>query len=61
MENYSIYLQTENEKYTFMDIVRQAGAVLAAVSGCGSGYHISIQATPGQADRINVAWAGVTA
>jgi hypothetical protein len=61
MENYSIYLQTENEKYTFMDIVRQAGAVLAAVSGCGSGYHISIQATPGQADRINAAWAGVTA
>jgi hypothetical protein len=60
MENYSIYLQTENEKYTFMDIVRQAGAVLAAVSGCGSGYHISIQATPIQADRINAAWAGVT-
>ncbi len=61
MENYSIYLHTENEKYTFMDIVRQAGAVLAAVSGCGSGYHISIQATPGQADRINAIWAGVTA
>lgn len=61
MENYSIYLETENEKYTFMDIVRRSGAVLAAVSGCGSGYHISIQATPGQADRINTAWAGVTA
>ena len=59
MENYSIYLQTENEKYTFMDSVRQAGAVLAAVSGCGSGYHISIQATPGQADRINAAWGAV--
>ncbi len=59
MENYSIYLSTENEKYTFMDIVRQAGAVLAAVSGCGSGYHISIQATPGQADRINAAWGAV--
>ena len=60
MENYSIYLETENEKYTFIDIVHRSGAVLAAVSGCGSGYHISIQATPGQADRINTAWAGVT-
>lgn len=59
MENYSIYLATENEKYDFMDIVRQAGAVLAAVSGCGSGYHISIQATPNQADRINAAWGAV--
>jgi len=59
MENYSIYLSTENEKYDFMDIVRQAGAVLAAVSGCGSGYHISIQATPNQADRINAAWGAV--
>lgn len=61
MENYSIYLETENEKYAFMDIVRRAGAILSAVSGCGSGYHISIQATPGQADRINTAWAGVSA
>ncbi len=61
MENYSIYLGTETEKYTFMDIVHRAGAVRTAVSGCGSGYHISIQATPGQADRINSAWAGVTA
>lgn len=60
MENYSIYLHTENEKYTFMDIVRQAGAVLAAVSGCGPGYHICLLATPIQADRINAAWAGVT-
>lgn len=61
MENYSIYLSTENEKYSFIEITRQAGAVLAAVSGCGTGYHISIQATPGQADRINAAWAGVSA
>ena len=61
MENYSIYLATESEKYTFMDIVRNTGAVLSAVSGCGTGYHISIQATPGQADKINLAWAGATA
>ena len=61
MENYSIYLATEDEKYTMMGLVRQFGAILTAVSGCGDGYHISIQATPGQADRINLAWAGVTA
>ncbi len=58
MENYSIYLETENEKYSFIEITRQAGAVLAAVSGCGPGYHICLLATPGQADRINAAWTG---
>ena len=58
MENYSIYLETETQKYNFMEIVRRTGAILAAVSGCGTGYHISIQATPGQADRINTIWAG---
>ena len=61
MENYSIYLSTENEKYSFIEITRQAGAVLADVAGCGSGYHICIQATPNQADRINTAWAGAGA
>ena len=61
METYSIYLATETEKYTFMDIVRRSGAVLSAVSGCGTGYHISIEATPGQAESINTAWAGVCA
>lgn len=61
MENYSIYLSTENEKYTFMDIVRRAGGKITDVAGCGSGYHICISATPIQADRINAAWAGVTA
>lgn len=61
MENYSIYLATENEKYTMMTLVRQFGAILTDVSGCGTGYHISIQATPMQADKINSAWAGVTA
>ena len=59
MEIYSIYLDTETQKYSFMAIVRQAGAILADVSGCGSGYHISIQATPGQAARINDLWGRV--
>ena len=56
MENYSIYLETEKQKYSFIEIVRKAGAILAAVSGCGTGYHISIEATPGQAERINRMW-----
>lgn len=60
MENYSIYLHTEKEKYTFMDIVRRAGGKITDVAGCGPGYHICLQATPIQADRINAAWAGVT-
>ncbi len=59
MENYSIYLSTENEKYAFMAIVRQAGGEITDVAGCGSGYHICLQATPGQADRINAAWGAV--
>ena len=61
MENYSIYLSTENEKYTFMDIARHNGAKITDVSGCGPGYHICMLATPGQADRINSEWAGVSA
>lgn len=56
MENYSIYLSTENDKYTFMDIVRTAGAILTDVSGCGEGYHICIEATPKQAETINTLW-----
>lgn len=59
MENYSIYLETENEKYNFIAIVRQAGAILAGVSGYGTGYYISIKATPGQAARINEMWGRV--
>ena len=59
MENYSIYLSTENEKYTFMDIVRRSGGKITDVSGCGPGYHICLLATPEQADRINAAWGAV--
>ena len=60
MENYSIYLAKESEKYAFLGIIRDTGARLEAVSGCGDGYNISIKATPSQADKINTAWAGVT-
>lgn len=59
MENYSIYLDSENQKYSFIEIVRRVGAELSAVSGCGTGYHISILATPGQAERINRDWSRV--
>jgi hypothetical protein len=61
MENYSIYLATETEKYTMMELVRRFGAILTDVSGHGDGYNISIQATPSQADKINLEWARVTA
>ena len=59
MENYSIYLDSENQKYSFIEIVRRVGAELSAVSGCGTGYLISILATPGQAERINRDWSRV--
>lgn len=53
MENYSIYLSTETEKYDFIDAARKAGATVTGVSGCGPGYYIQIDATPEQADYIN--------
>ena len=56
MENYSIYLEYETEKHTFMNIARTAGAKITDVSGCGTGYHISLLATPAQAARINRKW-----
>lgn len=53
MENYSIYLETETEKYDFIDAARNAGAAVTGVSGCGAGYYIQINATPEQAEYIN--------
>ena len=59
MENYSIYLDKETEKYRMISIIREVGATLTAVSGCGTGYHISLLATPIQAENINRMFAGV--
>lgn len=56
MDHYSIYLSSERDKRSFIEIMRRAGAQLAAVSECGRGYHISIQATPIQAMHINLDW-----
>lgn len=53
MKNYNIYAATENDKYTIIDVIRNAGAVLTAVSGCGAGYYIQLDATQEQADTIN--------
>lgn len=50
---YSIYLATEIEKYDFLHAARQAGATLTDVSGCGDGYHITVDATADQADYID--------
>ena len=59
MLNCSIYLDKASEKYIFMDIIRTAGAIITDVSGCGSGYHISFDATPAQNIRINRMWGAV--
>ena len=56
MENYSIYLSSEKDKRSFVEITKRAGAQLASVSACAGGYHISIQATPIQAMHINRDW-----
>ena len=53
MQNYNIYLETENEKYAFLDLARAAGAKITGVSGCGTGYYIQLNATPAQAHIIN--------
>lgn len=59
MNNYNIIAGTEAQKYNIIKIIRQAGAVLTGVSGCGSGYYIQIDATPEQADNINLMLGGV--
>ena len=53
MQNYNIYVSTENEKYNVLDLVRAAGGKITGVSGCGTGYYIQINATPAQAHVIN--------
>ena len=61
MNNYNIIAGTETQKYNIINIVRQAGAVLTGVSGCGAGYYIQIDATPEQADNINLMLGGAPA
>lgn len=53
MNNYNIYAANENDKYKIIEVIRKAGAVLTAVSGCGTGYYIQLDATQDQADAIN--------
>lgn len=58
MNNYNIIAGTETQKYNIINIIREAGAVLTGVSGCGTGYYIQIDATPEQADNINLLLGG---
>jgi hypothetical protein len=58
MNNYNITASTETQKYNIINIIRAAGAVLTGVSGCGSGYYIQLNATPEQADSINLMLGG---
>lgn len=53
MNSYNIYVQTETEKYEVIQDIRDAGAVLTAVSGCGTGYYIQLDATPEQVFILN--------
>ena len=58
MNNYSIYLATEADKYEFITAARAAGATVTGVSGCGTGYYIQIDATAAQVAEINRRWNG---
>lgn len=58
MNNYNITAETETQKYNIINIIREAGAVLTAVSGCGTGYYIQLDATPEQAGNINLMLGG---
>ena len=60
MNNYNIIAGTETQKYNIINIIREAGATLTGVSGCGTGYYIQIDATPEQADSINLMLGGAT-
>lgn len=53
MNSYNIYVSTETEKYQVIADIRSAGAVLTAVSGCGTGYYIQLDATPEQVFILN--------
>jgi hypothetical protein len=53
MNNYNVTASTETQKYNIINIIREAGATLTAVSGYGSGYYIQLDATPEQAKNIN--------
>lgn len=61
MNNYNITAETEKQKYFIINIIKLTGATLTGVSGCGTGYYIQIDATPEQADRINLMLGGATA
>lgn len=53
MNSYNIYVQTEAEKYEVIHDIKEAGAILTAVSGCGTGYYIQLDATPEQVFILN--------
>lgn len=53
MKNYNIVASTEADKYSILETIRAAGAVLTGVSGYGSGYYIQFNANAAQVDYIN--------
>jgi 16S rRNA G1207 methylase RsmC len=55
VNTYSIYLADQASKYQLLTLARAMGAEIADVSGCGTGYMVSVRATADQADAINAA------
>lgn len=60
MNNYNITATNETQKYNIINIIRAAGAGLTGVSGYGAGYYIQLDATPEQAENINLMLGGAT-
>lgn len=51
--NYNLYLDSEQEKYDVIRRIKEIGAILTGVSGCGSGYYIQLDATDNEAAKLN--------
>ena len=58
INNYNITASTETQKYNIINIIREAGATVTGVSGYGTGYYIQLDATPKQAENINLMLGG---
>ena len=53
MNSYNIVVKTETEKYSIINAIREAGAILTGVSGYYDGFYIQLDATPEQVYLLN--------
>ena len=56
MKEYTVYLDTESEKYDLIRAIRAAGARLLDVSGCAPGYLVTLAATEEQRLLLGRVW-----